>query len=62
MKDKKFNDYFIDITFKIMPKKFRPNKIMTIATVDKDNNKTLIISFVCLNKWIVNPIIKYLNI
>ena len=29
-----FNDYFIDITFKVIPKKFRHNKI---ETVDKKN-------------------------
>ena len=46
MEDKKFNDYFIDITLKIMPKKFRPNKLMAVAIVDKDNNTTLIIAFV----------------
>ena len=46
MNIKDFNDYFIDITFKVMPKKFRPNKIMTIATVDKNKNRTLIIAFV----------------
>lgn len=34
MKNKYFDDYFIDITFRIMPKKFRPNKIMAIATID----------------------------
>ena len=46
MNIKEINDYFIDITFKVMPKKFRPNKIMTISTVDKNKNRTLIIAFV----------------
>ena len=36
-----FNDYFIDITFKVIPKKFRHNKI---ETVDK-KNWILIIDF-----------------
>ena len=64
MHDKKFNDYFIDITFKIIPKKFRPNKIMTIATVDKDNNKTIIIAFVVfkfMDSESYYRIFKYLN-
>ena len=45
MNIKDFNGYFIDITFKVMPKIFRPNKIMTIATVDKNKNRTFNNSF-----------------
>ena len=64
MNNTKFNDYFIDITFKLMPKKFRPNKLMTVATVDKDNNKTLIIAFVVfkyMDSESYYRIFKYLN-
>ena len=38
MKDPDFNEYFIDITFDIIPKVFKPNKLMTIAALDKKNN------------------------
>ena len=62
MKDKQFDGYFIDITFKIMPKKLRSNKMVIIATIDKINNKTIINVLLYLNIWIINPIIIYLNI
>ena len=47
-----------------MPKKFRPNKIMTIATVDKNKNRTLIIVFVIFKHTDSESyflIFKYLN-
>ena len=31
-------EYFIDTTFKIMPKKYNPYKLLTIATIDYMNN------------------------
>ncbi len=46
MKDKQFDGYFIDITFKIMPKKLRSNKMVIIATIDKINNKKIIKCFI----------------
>ena len=30
-KDKTINEFFIDISFKIIPHKFRPNKMLTIS-------------------------------
>ena len=39
---------FIDITFDIIPKVFKPNKLMTIAALDKKNNQTILICFVIL--------------
>ena len=38
MNIKEFNDYFIDITFKVMPKKFRPNKILYIPFISIKTN------------------------
>ena len=64
MKNKHFDDYFINITFKIMPKKFSPNKMVTIATIYKINNKTIIIGFIVfkyMDSEYYYRIFKYLN-
>lgn len=64
MKNKEYDDYFLDITFKVIPKKFRPNKLLTIATVDKINNTTLIIAFIVFKYMDTESyyrIFKYLN-
>ena len=37
--------YFIEITFKIVPKCYRPYKILTIATLDNKDNKIIIVGF-----------------
>ena len=46
MGNKNYPEYFIDITFKIVPKCYRPYKILTIATLDIKENKTIIVGFV----------------
>ena len=46
MKNENYFEYFIYITFKIIPKCYRPYKLMTIASLDNDNIKTLLIGFV----------------
>ena len=64
MKNKEYDDYFLDITFKVIPKKFRPNKLLTIATVDKINNKTILIAFIIfkyMDEESYYRIFKYLN-
>ena len=64
MKNKEYDDYFLDVTFKIIPKKFRPNKLLTIATVDKINNKTILIAFIIFKYMDIESyyrIFKYLN-
>ena len=38
-----YKEFFIDITFKIIPKKFRPHKLFTMATLDNNENKTILI-------------------
>ena len=45
LKNKNINEFFIDITFKIVPKIYRPSKAITIATIDKENDKTILICF-----------------
>ena len=46
MKNPLYNEYFLDITFKIIPKCYRPYKLLTIASIDKENSKTILICFV----------------
>ena len=46
MKDEKFIEYFIDWTFKIIPKKF---KLLTFACLDYKNNKSILICFIVSN-------------
>jgi len=37
---------FLDITFKIIPKIWRPYKLFTISTIDNKENKIIFIGFV----------------
>ena len=46
MSNEFYSEFFIDITFKIIPKFWRPYKLLTIVTVDKKENKTILIGFV----------------
>ena len=45
-------EFFIDITFKTIPKCYRPYKAMIIATIDNKNSKTLLIC-VAFIKYII---------
>ena len=47
-KNKNIKEYFIDITFQIIPKCYRPYKLMTITSLDPLKNHTIIICFVLL--------------
>ena len=40
--------YGIDITFKIIPRSFKPYKLMTIYTIDKEKKSTIICALICL--------------
>ena len=46
MKKTEYIEYFIDITFKVILKCYRPYKLLTIATIDNDNIKTILVGFV----------------
>ena len=46
MNNSDYFEYFCDITFKIIPKQYRPYKLLTIATLDNKKNKTILIGFV----------------
>ena len=48
LKNKEYKEFFIDVTFKIIPRKYRPYKLMTMATLDYKKNKTYLICFVLL--------------
>ena len=38
MNNSDYFEYFCDITFKIIPKQYRPYKLLTIATLDNKKN------------------------
>ena len=59
MKDKNIIEYFIDSTFKIIPKIFQPNKLLTITVINYKENKTILIGFVCFK---YNDSLSYYNI
>ena len=46
MKNRLYNEYFLDIKFKIIPKCYRSYKLLTIASNDKENSKTILICYV----------------
>jgi len=46
MMSKDYYEYFIDITFKIEPKCYRPYKLMTNAIIDNKENRAILIGFV----------------
>ena len=64
MKKGSIIEYFIDITFKIISKCYRPYKVMKIATLDNEHNKTILIGFVLfiyMDNILYLKIYKYLN-
>ena len=46
MKNRLYNEYFLDIKFKIIPKCYRSYKLLVITSNDKENSKTIFIRFV----------------
>ena len=48
LKDPKIDNYFIDITYLIIPKVFKHYKLMTITCVDNDTKNTFIIGLIFL--------------
>ena len=41
--------YRIDVTFRIMPRSLKPYKLMSIYTIDKNNNSSIIGAIICIN-------------
>jgi len=41
LEDNNINEFFIDTTYKIIPKKFRPYKLLIISFIVQDNSKIL---------------------
>ena len=59
-----YKEFFLDITFKIIPKCFRPYKLITLAALDEKNNRTVLLYFILFiyMDWITYlNIFKYLN-
>ena len=52
IKNKPLNEYFIDVTFKLIPKIFKPYKIMTICSLEEKDNKPISVCLIFLNIWI----------
>ena len=46
MKNRLYNEYFLDIKFKIIPKCYRSYKLLVITSNDKENTKTILICFI----------------
>ena len=46
MKNPLYNEYFLDIKFKIIPKCYRSYKLLVITSNDKENTKTILICFI----------------
>ena len=46
MKNRLYNEYFLDIKFKIIPKCYRSYKQLVITSNDKENTKTILICFI----------------
>ena len=64
LKDPNIQNYFIDITYKIIPKHFRNYKLMTITGVNKVTNNTYICCLILLkyeDTISFTKIFKYLN-
>lgn len=63
-KHEEYKEYFIDVTFKIIPKIYRPYKLMTITSINYQENKTVLICFILLkflNKISYYKILQYLH-
>ena len=56
IKDKPLNEYFIDVTFKLIPKIFKPYKIMTICSLDERDNKPSFILILFKHSYMFNPL------
>lgn len=48
LNDENIREFFIDITFKAIPKKFWPYKLMTITCFDNKSKSTKICCFACI--------------
>ena len=64
LKDANYYEFFVDVTFKIIPKCYKPYKLLSLASIDNNNNKTKIICFVFikyLDSITYERVFKYLN-
>ena len=64
LKDTNINNYFIDLTYKIIPKSQKPYKLMTITAVDNKENTTKLcglIGLIYVDHLSIYYTLKYLN-
>ena len=64
LKDTNINNYFIDLTYKIIPKTQKPYKLMTITAVDNKENTTKLcglIGLIYVDHLSIYYTLKYLN-
>ena len=54
--------YGIDCTYKIIPRSYKPYKLMTIYVFDTKNNKSLIAAFICIKYTDYNSLIKIFSL
>ena len=54
----KAKQYGIDCTFKIIPRSYKPYKLMTIYALNKEKNKTIIAAFIYIKYIDFNSLIK----
>ena len=64
LSDSNIQNYFIDVIYKIIPKKHKENKLLTISGFDNISNMTYICALVILkyeDEFTFKEIFKYLN-
>ena len=54
----KAKQYEIDCTFKIIPRSYKPYKLMTIYALDNIKNRSIIATFICLKYTDYNSLLK----
>ena len=54
--------YGIDCTYKIIPRSYKPYKLITIYVFDTKNNKSLIAAFICIKYTDFNSLIKIFSL
>ena len=64
LKSENINNFFIDVTYKVIPKTYHNYKLLTISGIDNNNNSTYLCALILL-KYEDNSsfitIFKYLN-
>ena len=54
--------YGIDCTFKIIPRSYKPYKLMTIYALDNEKNKSIIAALICIKYTDYNSLLKIFSL